>query len=473
MNDRLIVLGTGNANVTHCYNTCFAIDTAEGLLLCDAGGGSGILRQLEVAGIGWEQIHHLILTHAHTDHILGAVWVIRMIATRMNNGKYEGDLHIYCSSAVREGLVQMAQFTLQKKMTDRLGDRIHFHEIADGSRETMLGREVTFFDIRSTKMQQHGFTMPLSGGRKLCCLGDEPYNPDCRAYVENADWLLCEAFCLYGDRERFKPYEKHHSTVKEACELAQGLHIPNLVLWHTEDKTIAQRKQRYTEEGRQYYTGRLFVPDDLDVIELDGRINFDNHDSRIRFVDLLLERSLTQAIPQYELPEGYRFEYYQPGDRDSWIDIECSARELVSHEQGVEVWQQYYGKVEHLLHDRMLFVVNAEGAKIATATAYPTDEPGLGQVHWVAVKREEQERGIAKALMTRVLQVMHEHGDTRAMLHTQTVTWVAVRMYLNLGFRPTAQSAQEHAEGWRIIRTLTHHAALEGIEPASMERVLH
>ena len=122
--------------------------------------------------------------------------------------------------------------------------------------------------------------------------------------------------------------------------------------------------------------------------------------------------------------------------------------------------------METLLCDRMLFVVNEKGEKVATATAYPTDDPQLGQVHWVAVKREEQEKGIAKALMAKVLQVMVEHGNTRAMLHTQTVTWVAVRMYLNLGFRPTEKSAQEHAEGWRIIRTLTDHPALAHIEPA-------
>lgn len=455
MNDRLIVLGTGNANVTHCYNTCFVIETAEGLLLCDAGGGNGIMQQLEKKNIGWEKIHHLILTHAHTDHLLGAVWAIRMIATRMNNGKYEGDLHIYCSPAVREGLTQVCLFTLQKKMTARFSDRIHFHEISDGHKETILGREVTFFDIRSTKMQQHGFVMPLSGGRRLCCLGDEPYNPDCRAYVEGADWLLCEAFCLYGDRDRFKPYEKHHSTVKEACELAQGLHIPNLVLWHTEDKTISTRKQAYTAEGEQFYTGRLFVPDDLDEIELDGKINYDNHDSRIPFVDLLMECELTEAIPSYELPEGYRFAFYQPGDRDAWIAVEQSAKELKSFEQGVEVWQQYYGKVESQMHDRMLFIVNPEGEKVATATAYPTDEPGLGQVHWVAVKREEQGKGLARPLIAKVLEVLAGHGCQRAFLHTQTVTWVAVRLYQQFGFRPTAESAEKHAEGWRIIRELT------------------
>ncbi len=268
MTEKLIVLGTGNANATRCYNTCFAIDTGDGMLLCDAGGGSGILRQLADKRIGWNDIRHLIVTHAHTDHIFGVVWVIRMVATAMNKGTYEGDFHLYCSPAVRAGLEYMANFTLQKKMVDHIGKRIVFHEVTDGQTETLLGRKVTFFDIHSTKMQQNGFTMELSDGRKLCCLGDEPYNPLCRPYVEGADWLLCEAFCLYAQRERFQPYAKHHSTVKEACELAQELNVPNLVLWHTEDKNIAQRKALYTAEGRAYYRGALYVPDDLDEIEL-------------------------------------------------------------------------------------------------------------------------------------------------------------------------------------------------------------
>ena len=86
--------------------------------------------------------------------------------------------------------------------------------------------------------------------------------------MAGSSWLLHEAFCLYSEREIFKPYEKKHSTVKEACELAQSLHIPNLVLWHTEDKNIGRRKELYTAEGRDYYEGNLLVPDDGDVIAL-------------------------------------------------------------------------------------------------------------------------------------------------------------------------------------------------------------
>ena len=50
--------------------------------------------------------------------------------------------------------------------------------------------------------------------------------------------------------------------------LAEQLHVKNLVLYHTEDKNISNRKALYMEEGRQYYTGHLYVPDDLEVLHL-------------------------------------------------------------------------------------------------------------------------------------------------------------------------------------------------------------
>lgn len=128
--------------------------------------------------------------------------------------------------------------------------------------------QVIFFDILSTKEKQFGFSAEFADGMNLCCLGDEPYNEVCEIYAQNADYLLSEAFCLYGDRDIFKPYEKHHSTVKEACELAEQLQVKNLILYHTEDKHIDKRKELYTDEGKQYYYGNLYVPDDLDVINL-------------------------------------------------------------------------------------------------------------------------------------------------------------------------------------------------------------
>ena len=59
--EKLIVLGTGNAQAIHCYNTCFAMQKGREYFLVDAGGGNGILSALEQAGIPLEHIHHIFL----------------------------------------------------------------------------------------------------------------------------------------------------------------------------------------------------------------------------------------------------------------------------------------------------------------------------------------------------------------------------------------------------------------------------
>ena len=46
-------------------------------------------------------------------------------------------------------------------------------------------------------------------------------------------------------------------------------------------------------------------------------IIFDNHDERIKYYELMLERSLDN-IPEYVLPHGYRFVLYRTGDAEGW-----------------------------------------------------------------------------------------------------------------------------------------------------------
>lgn len=264
----LIMLGTGNAMVTRCYNTCFALKQGESYFLVDAGGGNGIFKQLEQAEIPIENIHHLFVTHAHTDHLLGIIWVVRKIATLMSKDKYVDNLTIYGHNEVLEALTTFCRLTLPKKIVNYIGQRILLCEVRDGDDADVMDMNLQFFDIASTKMKQFGFKAMLPNGKQLVCLGDEPYNPICQRYVVQADWLLSEAFCLYSERELFSPYEKHHSTALDAGRLAEELQVKNLVLYHTEDKNITSRKERYTAEAESVFSGRVFVPDDLERIVL-------------------------------------------------------------------------------------------------------------------------------------------------------------------------------------------------------------
>ena len=52
----------------------------------DTGGGNGIMTQLEKAGIPMESIHEIFMSHEHTDHLLGLIWLIRHVG-KFNTGK--------------------------------------------------------------------------------------------------------------------------------------------------------------------------------------------------------------------------------------------------------------------------------------------------------------------------------------------------------------------------------------------------
>ena len=268
MKQQLIMLGTGSAMVTKCYNTCYAIRIEEEYLLVDAGGGNGIFVQLEEAHIPYTNIHHMFLTHGHTDHILGAIWMIRKIAALMEQGKYEGKFSIYCHDEVAHMLHTFCDMTLTSKLLQYIGQRIQIEIVENGETRQTKYLQLQFFDIFSTKAKQFGVRVVLPDGQNIAILGDEPYNPKCQSYVKDSDWLLSEAFCLYEHREQFKPYEKNHSTALDAGKLASELNVKNLLLYHTEDTYLSTRKDTYTKEAKQYFKGNVYVPDDLEVITL-------------------------------------------------------------------------------------------------------------------------------------------------------------------------------------------------------------
>ena len=300
---QITMLGTGNATVSQIYNTCFVLQTSSTLMLVDAGGGNGILSQLKKVNVQISDIHHLFVTHAHTDHVLGVIWVIRMVAQCKG---YEGLLHVYGNDKVMKVIKTIIDMILAKKQLAKVAERVVFYQLEDGDCFEVGDMKLECFDIQSTKEKLFGFRAELPGASEdnaasvnaseddaasddasadnasegnasadnhakplvLACLGDEPYNEQNRRYIEGADWMMCEAFCLYADRDTFKPYEKCHSTALDAGKLAAELGVKNLILYHTEEKTLATRKENYTREAAKNFKGRIFVPDDLEVIEL-------------------------------------------------------------------------------------------------------------------------------------------------------------------------------------------------------------
>lgn len=266
--EQLTVLGTGYAVATKCYTTCFTISDGHEHFMIDTGGGSGVLTNLEKLGISVNQVHHIFLSHCHTDHVIGAVWMLRMIGHSIQKGVYQDNLHLYCHQDIADGLWQMCKFMLPGRLLPLFGDRIIFHCLTDGMSFDILGRKTVFFDTHSKKTTQYGVQITLTNGKSFTYLGDEPYRSECAQYAEQVDYLMHEAMCLTSQEEQYHPHPIQHSTVKDAAECAASLQVQNLILHHTEDEHLSQRKVTYTAEAKEYFGGGVYVPDDLDILTL-------------------------------------------------------------------------------------------------------------------------------------------------------------------------------------------------------------
>ena len=168
-------LGTGNAMCTRCYNTCFYIRSNGGGMLVDAGGGNGIFRQLHKAHITYEEIRHIFVTHVHTDHILGVVWLIRKISPLIHKGKHPGKLFIYCNSEVKHAIETICRLLIPRKINRAIGESIILQEVHDGEQLMVDDMNMTCFDLGTTKTMQYGFRLLMPDGQSVVCLGDEPF----------------------------------------------------------------------------------------------------------------------------------------------------------------------------------------------------------------------------------------------------------------------------------------------------------
>ena len=90
--------------------------------------------------------------------------------------------------------------------------------------------------------------------------------------------------------------------------------------------------------------------------------------------DTIVPRRGTNCVKWDLVPEGVLrkqgAEMSETGIlKDAWIRIEQSAKEFASFEEGEDAWDRYYRGRESELTERMLFVEDESGEKVATACA--------------------------------------------------------------------------------------------------------
>lgn len=266
---KLTILGTGHGTATECYNTCFTISKDNEYFLVDAGGGNGILKQLKSAEISSDNLIGMFISHTHTDHIMGAIWIIRIIARKYLVENYEKPFTIYGNNEVIKAIRQVCGAVLPEKFNALFDDKIELIEVDTGDMIEVLGKKIIFFDINAKKVKQTGFYMWLNKEEKFTFIGDEVCQEPTEKYIKNSKWLFADAYMAGQEAEEYNPIKRHHhSTVKFVANLCEKLHVKNVILSHTIDTNLRNRKQSFTEDAKKYFNGNIFIPDDLEVIEL-------------------------------------------------------------------------------------------------------------------------------------------------------------------------------------------------------------
>jgi GNAT superfamily N-acetyltransferase len=167
-------------------------------------------------------------------------------------------------------------------------------------------------------------------------------------------------------------------------------------------------------------------------------------------------------LPQFPLISGYSIRGFRAGEQELWARIETSAGEFASVHQGIERFRREFGRNRRELEERCLFVEAEDGEAVGTAMAwYGSLLPGgvAGRLHWVGVRKEHQGRGIGRALVSRAMALLSPHYD-RVYLTTQRRSSVAIKIYVDFGFRPYLSDEAERRE-WQIILRQLDYPHLE------------
>jgi len=267
MNNKIIMLGTGNGGTIDLYNTCFVMQNDIGNFLVDTGGSIELLRRLEKSNIDYRSINNIFISHSHTDHILGLIWFFKKISRYIIRNQITETIKIYCNDVVCEAIKGVAKYILPNKLMDAIYSKVHFIILNDRDVYNINGIDYEFFDIQAKGTKQFGFECKMND-KRLVFLGDETLNTVMYDKVKGADYVMHEAFCLDSEENIFHAYEKNHSTAKSASEVMNKLDVKNLILYHTEESHGTERKKLYTKEGKENFKGNVIVPEDLEVIEI-------------------------------------------------------------------------------------------------------------------------------------------------------------------------------------------------------------
>jgi ribosomal protein S18 acetylase RimI-like enzyme len=191
-------------------------------------------------------------------------------------------------------------------------------------------------------------------------------------------------------------------------------------------------------------------------------------DKSIPYAEIWMKRTAEDKVIPVPDSNHYVIQPYQSGDESEWARIETAVGEFDTEAEARVYFEKEFLPYASQLPQRMFFAVNPAGTKVGTATAWwkkKDDGSMVSLVHWVAVVPSAQRQGIARGLVTKVLETFQKQtapgaATTAIYLHTQTWSHAAINLYQQLGFELIATDYQgqinpEYEQVLAILKEVT------------------
>ncbi len=174
-----------------------------------------------------------------------------------------------------------------------------------------------------------------------------------------------------------------------------------------------------------------------------------------------LIRPTMAGLPEVPFPAGYSMRAMSTSDAALWEEVWLDAEPFVKIEPGL--FMKQFGEDEAAIPQRCFLLIGPDGSAQGTISAWnaPNFKGGAwGRIHWVAVKKASQGKGLARSMMSFAMGKLAQWHD-QAYLDTSVGRIGAIKVYLDFGFVPD-MDAVDAVKAWGHVKTKLEHPALAG-----------
>ncbi|HAM1485012.1 TPA: GNAT family N-acetyltransferase [Listeria monocytogenes] len=192
-------------------------------------------------------------------------------------------------------------------------------------------------------------------------------------------------------------------------------------------------------------------------------------DKSVPHISVIMVNHDATNYPEFHLPAGYSFCFYKDGLEEDWCRLQLETGQVLSMDSIRARFETEFGNEKEKLTKRCIFVKAPNGEIIGTAMLWDGNTFGKmeSRIHWVAVLDSHGGKGIAKALLSKILGL---NKSKFVYLTTQTGSYQAIYLYWKFGFEKyvgktpenwkTVNFQEEKETAWQIIENkIAEHQA--------------